>query len=923
MAEYQPMYNPFNSHDLWKPSAFDTVEPDTSLFDLKDHNDSSISPAFKLQQLQLTDAFSISELDNFTFGELDDVSLTVEPQRVAADNVSAVSDPEGSDIWSLDLDKEEARKPRLRTWEAFLNPEKEQEEGPSYISEAGPSVWDAILEEKAAEPETILRPVIVLKSLALLGQGRSSRLFRYDSVSTFKPTLDGIRPSGISAECFESLTEHLTAIGSTFVSLRGFVDDIYISRTQITARVTFAQCVRTLLEKLEQQLESSLLNVRSLLQLQAVFDRVQSLLNGLFDLRKSVMASQDEQTIIMSLRQAYASERESAHPAEQTLALVVAMVTRPFVADLCTEIGLAAAADMHSGAMSTARALVSDDDRDHNNSLVEHRSDTGRTASGLLDSNETRMIREIMDGMDILKWHSSAHPLAAPSQYGIDLPLEGDVVNSADPSAVLAMAQKYQEDVSIALRSVQSLSKPGCSGRTETPIGDNEHEQLPWSHDERQQQFFTTVGNAFIQPLEYKLGQTSHELCSVLVADLEDSEEAGLTWQESGISSSSEGLLQPILPILQIQSRLVNGSVLRLLFHERKLRQNLDLQYQFHLLGNGSFVSRLSSALFSSASDSAEQTRGLVPSGSNLGLRLDTRDGQRWPPASSELRLTLTGILAETITTDQTVKVSSKDLPGGLSFAVRELSNEDIDKMISPQSVHALDFLKMQYTPSPPLDAIITPASLEKYDDLFRFLLRLLRLTHLVSDLKVSLCQTSTKQQTLFATSAHHTITTLSSHVLTLGIIEPWTTFTNTLTAIEQDLLLEDTDSSYGSRVTTGLSALASLHEETLDRIRSRLFLRQKQTKIRVCIENVMTIILDASALVRSPNLSATEEAQLEDLYKQLLQGTGELIRCLSELSTKSGRGRDRKAAEDAEVAGMLAQMLDFNSFFCRDEWMM
>jgi len=923
MAEYHIMYDPFNSSDLWKPSVFDTYQADTSLFDIEDLNDTSISPAFRLQQLQLTDAFSIPELDNFTFGDLDDVSLAIEPQKLARDNVFAVSDPEGSDIWSLDLDKEEARKPRLRTWEAFLNPEEEQEEGHSYISEAGPSVWDAILEEKAAEPETILQPAIVMKSLALLGQGRSSRLFKHDTVSTFKSTLSGIRPSGISAECFESLTEHLKTIGSTFVFLRAFVDKVYTSRTQITARVTFAQCVRTLLEKLEQQLELSLLSIRSLLQLQATFDRVQSILDGLIDLQKSVMISQDEQTIIVSLRQAYSSQRESTHPAEHTLGLVVATVTRPLVADLCAEIGLATAADIRSGAMTTVRSLIADDNQDHNNSLFESRSDTARIASGLLDANETRMIREILKGMDILKSHSPTHPLTAPSQYWIDLPLEGSFLNSADPCALLDKARKYEEDVSIALRSVQSLSNPERSTKTDTPIRDNEQEQLPWSHDERQQQFFTAVGNAFIQPLEYKHEQTSDEVCFALVADLERSEEAGLTWQENENSSTSESVLQPILPILHIQSRLVNGSVLRLLFREQVLRQNLDLQYQSQLLGNGSFVNRLSSALFNSTSDSAEQRRGLVPSGSNLGLRLDTRDGQRWPPASSELRLTLTGILAETMTTNRTVKLSSKDLPGGLSFAVRELSNEDIDKMISPQSIHALDFLKIQYTPSSPLDAIITPTSLEKYDDLFRFLLRFLRLTHLVSDLKVSLCQTSTKRQTFFATSAHHIISTLSSHVFTLGITEPWTTFTNALSAIEQNLLLEDTDSSYGSRVTTGLSALASLHEETLDRIRSRLHLRQKQVKIRVCIENIMTVILDASALVRTPDPSDAEEAKLDRLYKQLLHGTAELVRCLIELSTKSGKGRDRQAAEDAEVAGVLAQMIDFNSFFARDEWTM
>jgi len=916
MDEQQFEFEPFKSDDLWKRSAFDLKQLDTSLFDIEVSNDSTNPPAFRLEQLHLTDAFSIPELDNFTFGDLEDVNLATHSQKVAIDGTSSVSNPEGSDIWSLDLEKEDARKPRLRTWEAFLEPGKEPEEDHLYVSEAGPLVWDAILAEQAAKPETILEASFVCRSLALLGQGRSSRLFRYDTSNTLKPVVDGFRPSGISAQCFDSLVEHLNSIGSMFISLRTFVRTIYASRKQITVRVTFAQCVRTVLENLEQQLETSMSNVQSLLQLQAMYDRVHHVLSGLVHLQHSVTASPMEEKIIVDVRHAFAALKASAHPASLTLEVVVARVTRPLMVDLCAEIGLANTEDIRAGSTTTVRSLIQQDSQDPYSRSLEYGSDRNGPVSGLLNSQETELVREIMNGMDILKSHSSTHPLVAPSKYSIDLPLQDGSATLTNADALLEKARKYQDDISAALRSIKSLSSYEMIDAKSIPIDDHEEEQLPWSHDERQQQFFAEIGKAFVQPLVNGNEQTSDELCTALVVDMERSEEVAMTIKDDEDSSITESLLQPILPLLRIQSRLVNGSVLRMLLREQRLRRDLDVQYQFHLLGNGSFVSRLSSALFSSTSDSAEQRRGLVPSGSNLGLRLDTRDGQRWPPASSELRLTLTGILAETLTAEQSGKLSSKDLPGGLSFAVRELSNEDIDKIISPQSIHALDFLKIQYTPPSPLDEIITPASLEKYDDLFRFLLRLLRLIHLVSDLKTSLVQTSTSLQALFATSAHHIITTLSSNTLTLGIAGPWLQFTKTLSTIEQNLLSEDVNSSYGSRVTIGLSALASLHEETLDRIRSRLYLRQKQSRVRICIEHIMTTILDASTLLRSPTPSSIEEQKLRQSYKEMRDESRELIRCLDELSMKTSKARDGAAAEDAEAAAMLARMIDFNSFF-------
>ena len=96
-------------------------------------------------------------------------------------------------------------------------------------------------------------------------------------------------------------------------------------------------------------------------------------------------------------------------------------------------------------------------------------------------------------------------------------------------------------------------------------------------------------------------------------------------------------------PIIAAQGRIVNGTCMRMFFNSHKLRDHLSLQRSFHLLGNGVFSSRLSHALFDPELESAERHRGVARSGGIMGLRLGGRD--TWPPASSELRLALMGVL--------------------------------------------------------------------------------------------------------------------------------------------------------------------------------------------------------------------------------------------------------------------------------------
>ena len=104
------------------------------------------------------------------------------------------------------------------------------------------------------------------------------------------------------------------------------------------------------------------------------------------------------------------------------------------------------------------------------------------------------------------------------------------------------------------------------------------------------------------------------------------------------------------------------------------------------------------------------------------------------PPASSELRLALMGILAEsfTQTSFQGIGIPREQdasLSDAISFAIRDLSDIEIEKCRDANSIYALDFLRLQYKPpSALLSAILTPSSARKYDRIFKHLLRLLRM---------------------------------------------------------------------------------------------------------------------------------------------------------------------------------------------------
>ncbi|CAN9145489.1 unnamed protein product [Alternaria alternata] len=99
---------------------------------------------------------------------------------------------------------------------------------------------------------------------------------------------------------------------------------------------------------------------------------------------------------------------------------------------------------------------------------------------------------------------------------------------------------------------------------------------------------------------------------------------------------------------------------------------------------------------------------------------------------------------------------------GQLNFAIRNLTEAEQEKVMDPDALHALDFLRLQYVAPAPLNLVITSTSLEKYDYIFKFLLRLLRMLFVVSHLPRRYADSNARQ---FRTEAYHFVITLTNYV--------------------------------------------------------------------------------------------------------------------------------------------------------------
>jgi hypothetical protein len=256
------------------------------------------------------------------------------------------------------------------------------------------------------------------------------------------------------------------------------------------------------------------------------------------------------------------------------------------------------------------------------------------------------------------------------------------------------------------------------------------------------------------------------------------------------------------------------------------------------------------------------------------------------------------------------------ELPGGLSFAVREMSAEELEKCMDPDGIDALEFLKLHYKPPSPLEAIITETALYRYDRIFRLLLRILRMLFVVNMLFRDSMTRSRSWKGIdsvtrkFCIEAHHFVSALGGYMVESGIGTTWARFEDKLLELEQWIEKDENDSECTGLEGEGLEKLRAYHESILDRIMFATLSRKRQAPVMKIVNEIFEAILKFAKIVRGcvarGAMNASEQEEVAALYISFKRRVGIFISVCRGLSEKRGYGDGRKDLEGRRAVDSL-----------------
>ena len=239
------------------------------------------------------------------------------------------------------------------------------------------------------------------------------------------------------------------------------------------------------------------------------------------------------------------------------------------------------------------------------------------------------------------------------------------------------------------------------------------------------------------------------------------------------------------------------------------------------------------------------------------------------------------------------------ELPGGLSFAIRDMSDEDLQKCMDPNSIEALDFLKLHYKPPPPLDVIISQTSLSKCDIIFKLLLRIIRMQFVVNQLfqdnKIQKPGQKSEDSVSrsFQIESHHFVSVICSFMFD-GVQEHWRLLDRKLKSIEKSLDQQDPSES------DGLDNLREFYEQVLDRMIFALLLRKRQVQVMELLEEIFGLILLFAKHLRAKTLpdgdiygdsEGRSHENLNDIHNKFRKKVKVFVRVCRGLTELQGQG--------------------------------
>ena len=892
-------------------------------------------------------ALKLPDLETFQYGALEyfahPETLTASSIDLVAEHNSSDDELEPQDPWSLDLHviHDPPRNVIARTWEEFQGCTTNGKM--RYISEAGPRVWDAVVrlsergtQEKAEAGNDTDRGrerkegLIVsqddgAQTLWMLGIGLQSRLLTFGELEACHASLNEMTLSGLSNELTNSLIKEFQTIGNLFRSMAGTAKHIYTRKGVCPTKIALAETINKITSCLKEYLTREALRRKSLLQLRELF-RQPGLIMRRVDsiMEKAKLLDYDEAILDEVYR--FAQECEEGDAWFQPIARqILGRISRPWLDALEACLGLRCRGSVNGPLEARILGMVKQE------SGEGETQDTTASLPKLFGGQDGDIILQTCQSLEFLKNHDSGNVLARP-QKANDAGSPG-----MDWKFGLEDIERIQSKVEIYRDRMIGALKNNNQAMIASDAMDLEPKDV-----ESFNPFGTSVEHIDTSiSLSYEtFGHLPTDSCQSEATDAFNQALAEVLSQDHSrayhTSFSPPLSLSPSIsfsPILSIQSRLINFSCLRTLFTTYNLLHHFRLQYAFQLLGSGTFATRLANALFSPTLSSTERRKGHHRAGT-LGLRLGSRS--TWPPASSELRLALMGILTESYAEEFPVQpqpqssiVSSTNasaqplpLPSSttpisppISFAIRAVSEPEIRACMDPSSLQALDFLRLQYGAPSPLSTIITHASLDKYDRIFKLLLRISRVLYVATQTSASGLRRGRKERSDRSSSARKEgkeedgllgsrtrlemlrfVSAVASY-FHASIQTAWSRFEGTVETLTAALEAPDALERLGEG--DGMHRLRALHESMLEEMLFALLLRKRQEPVMAVLEEILGLVLEFAEVEGEGRMGESRgggaqdgggrRAKMTELHKRFGKKVGVFVAVCKGLSEKGG----------------------------------
>ena len=907
MDDQQNYGDPFAIPDFWENSRFAPTEEETQGPLLEDFDTQAWQNELLSEKLDYIEkplpelVYDRPYLIDLEFGALDEFHH--EPLEDIGGSTPSLSEigtnstDDDDHFWlAPELQDREKSRAKSRSGGSVFN-DNAQHPRSNYSSEVRPDVIDGALSLQSSKPEAlgsersegpILKSEPVFAGLVNLILGLESTMFCYNvSEETFESQQGSTSLSSYSRGTLASLTADSIAFANRLRNLQMMVEDFYAASKGSRSHIAVAYYLSNFLLMLEASLSQSSRDVHSLLQLQELIREPTCLLECFEDLMSQCRNVTEDEEIIAIL---YGFAQQSGHSTSvhNQLLGMLHHGTAPWLSSLSNWLGIQMnGSSPDDGVPAFALEVAASDERGREGTRQEWEFEITALPS-FIDSSDGEVMLEVGQGLRLLRAHKPEHSLVHVESQAFEAPALAFQFSWQDIERIEAQAKMYESNVLASIKRFDIGGRPSSSRKSNYKENLNSNNCKPTS-DVAPEAYIASSIAEIEMPLPDLLGQKQDDSGAV---------RSRLSESTVNVNPEQATSLGPPLsripslsfsPIVSAQARLINQSTLRLLFKDHGLRSHLVLQYRYQLLGDSVFASNLSHALF-------------VADSPLLGLS-GLRPGSR---TSSEFRLILMGILSDSYRkTETSATHGSRDLPGGLSFAIRAMSETELQEGPDPDSISAFDFLRLQYKPPSLIDTIISPTSLELYDTIFKLLLRLNRMMYAVTHFSRPNSIHRVNQR--FKIEAHHFVSCVCSYLFG-NVTSIWSAFSRKLDKLEGRM------ERYEIGANDGLSRVRVMHEDMLDEMMFRLMLRKQHKVLMELLEEIFGLVFTFAKKEREGGGEEIDEDHRK--FAKKVREFVEVCRGLSERKTLP----NGDLVEDDGIARLLLKLEISGYYSNRDE---